>query len=101
MEHIVADIASGDQPVRAKLSLDAQIPFVYFSRLPAKCLADKSTSQGELNILVQRNREGISARVARPWIRQIYIIQAEVVTKRRGLRGRARGVKRCFIGKHP
>ena len=65
---IAAHVVSSDKPIHSKLLLKTQIPLidVRFFHVPWK--DGVTAGQWKRRILIQRNRERISTRLARPWI---------------------------------
>ena len=68
VNNVAADVISGNQPIRPKLVLNAQIPLVDVRLLQIERKHGVNPGQWKRAVFVQGNRVGISARKARPRI---------------------------------
>src|SRR5262249_18589496 len=68
MNNVVADIVSGNEPIRPELMLNTEIPLVEVWLFQVEGEYRVNASQGERAVLIESNRERISTGLARPWI---------------------------------
>ena len=68
MNNVAANVVSGNQPIRAKLMLKAQIPLVNVRLFQIPGKHGINSVQGERAVLIERDREGISSGHACPRI---------------------------------
>src|SRR5438046_353531 len=86
MTRIVSHIVHRQEPVRAELSLNTQVPLIERHWLPIEGNRRVCCKCRETYVRRERNRQRVAARIICPWIGEIDVRQRDVIAIWRVLR---------------